>query len=372
MNASTPEQLVITRRDGAIQHITLNRPRAINALNSEMFLALHEALQTAGDSTAIYLDGAGERGFCGGGDIKHIASHTDPHSFFRLEYGIDYEISASAIPVVAIMDGITMGGGIGLGGHAAHRIVTERSRLAMPETRIGLAPDVGGHLLLAAAPGRLGEYLAITSAEMNAGDAIAFGFADHYVPSARLDELRTALAAGTDPEKAIAAVAEPAPESPLAAVRDWFDPIAHAALESDERTVEDPAAAAMRLMSALEGAREGSVEGTPASSESAAVTNTAATVREMCPISIAVTLSQIARTRSESLSLADVLEDDFRIIPRIAVHGNFAEGVRAQLIDKDRNPKWTPARIEDLDGAVIAELLAPYRPNDETLGLPQR
>lgn len=362
MSTGTSEQLVITRRDGAIQHVTLNRPRAINALNSEMFLALHEALQTAGDSTAIYLDGAGDRGFCGGGDIKHIASHADPHGIFRLEYGLNYEISESPVPVVAIMDGITMGGGIGLGGHAAYRIVTERSRLAMPETRIGLAPDVGGHLLLAGSPGRLGEYLALTSTEMNAGDALAFGFADHYVPSARLDELRAALAAGTHPDDAIAAVAEPGPESPLTAVRDWFDAIADEAFGDDTQTVEDPAAAAVRLISALEAHGNGDTHASAAAS----------TIREMCPVSIAVTLSQIARTRSGALTLAEVLEDDFRIIPRVAVHGNFAEGVRAQLIDKDRNPKWNPARIEDLDGDVIAELLAPHRPDEETLGLPQQ
>lgn len=359
MNTGSSEQLVLSRRDGAIQHVTLNRPRAINALNTQMFQALHDALQTAGDSTAIYLDGAGERGFCGGGDIKQIASHTDPHGIFRLEYTLDYEVSVSPIPVVAIMDGITMGGGIGLGGHAAYRIVTERSRLAMPEARIGLAPDVGGHLLLAGAPGRIGEYLSLTASEMTAGDAIAFGFADHYVPSSKLGELREALAAGEDPASAIERFAESAPDAPLRAVGAWFDPVAAAALESDAQTIEDPVSAAINLIAALE------------SSDIAAARETAATIREMCPVTIAVTLSQIARTRSESLNLAGVLEDDFRIIPRIALQPNFAEGVRALLVDKDRNPKWDPARIESLDRDIIARLLAAHLPEEETLGLPQ-
>lgn len=359
MTATHQSPLVLTRRDGAITHVTLNRPRAINALNIEMFEALLEAFANPGESTSFYLDGAGERGFCGGGDIKEIAAHTDPHTLFRLEYTLDYAVSASPTPVVAIMDGITMGGGIGLGGHAAHRVVTERSRLAMPESRIGLAPDVGGHYLLANAPGRLGEYLALTASEMSGADAIALGFADHYIPSEQLDALRVMLAEGETPADAIARLTISAPEATLLAVREWFDPIADAVL-TDEQTVVDPAAAAANLVAALE------------ASGNEEARNTAAIIGEMCPISIAVTLAQIARTRTEQLTLAQVLEDDFRIIPRIATHANFTEGVRAQLIDKDRNPKWLPAQISELDQEEIAGLLAPHGEGEPTLGLPMR
>ncbi|WP_461637893.1 enoyl-CoA hydratase/isomerase family protein, partial [Leucobacter sp. BZR 635] len=156
MDAAVSESLILARRTGAVTRITLNRPRAINALNIEMFGGIHAALDTVAGSTAIVLDGAGERGFCGGGDIKEIAFGNDPRELFRAEYRIDHRMSESPVPVVAIMGGIAMGGGIGLGGHAAFRIVTERSRLAMPEVRIGILPDVGGHLLLSRAPGRLG------------------------------------------------------------------------------------------------------------------------------------------------------------------------------------------------------------------------
>nr|WP_244302880.1 enoyl-CoA hydratase/isomerase family protein [Leucobacter coleopterorum] len=138
------DALVLVRREGAISHITLNRPRAINALNLEMFEALTAAIApgSVGDATAILLDGTGERGFCGGGDVKEIVSG-DSFKILSTEYRLDYAIARSTVPVVAIMDGIAMGGGIGLGGHAAFRVVTERSRLALPEVRIGIVPDVG-------------------------------------------------------------------------------------------------------------------------------------------------------------------------------------------------------------------------------------
>ncbi|GAA1327829.1 enoyl-CoA hydratase/isomerase family protein [Leucobacter albus] len=359
MNAEVSDPLILVDRVGAITRVTLNRPRAINALNTEMFEGLDAALDAAAGSNAIVLDGAGERGFCGGGDIKQIAFGGDPRGLFGAEYRVDYRMSASPVPVVALMDGIAMGGGIGLGGHAAFRIVTERSRLAMPEVRIGIAPDVGGHLLLAEAPGRLGEYLAITAGEMTAGDAIALGFADTLVPSDRLDDLRAALAAGGDIAATIAQFAEPAPTSPLIAVRDWFDPIADAALARVD-AVTDPVGAAVALVTALE------------TSEDERARETAAVVRGMCPLSLAVTVSQIARTRAESLDVAAVLEDDYRIVPRFAVNPNFAEGVRAQLVDKDRNPKWIPATVEALDPAVVAALLAPLEPGESGLGLPAR
>ena len=377
MSDDAAEPLILSRREGSIARLTLNRPRAINALNSEMFRGLHAALRglnggggvdRAEPARAIVLDGAGERGFCGGGDIKEISASPKPRDIYRLEYELDHAVHASRIPVVSFLDGISMGGGIGIGGHAAHRIVTERSRLAMPEVRIGIIPDVGGHLLLANAPGRLGEYLAITAGEMTAGDAIALGFADHFVPSDRLDALREALAAGRESERPDrAAIAEiisgfavDPPPAPLLAVREWFDPIADAALGgSDDGAVvlEDPAGAARRLVQALE------------ASGLAAARETAGIVRGMCPTSIALTLAQLARTRTEELDLAGVLEDDYRVVSRLSERPDFVEGVRAQVIDKDRNPKWSPERLEDLGRAALEELLAPLRPGEDALGL---
>lgn len=355
-HATAPaEPLVLSRREGRITRITLNRPRAINALNREMFELIGAALETAwrDDSTAILLDGAGERGFCGGGDIKQL-SGSDGREILAVEYRVDHMVATSPIPVVGCMDGVTMGGGIGLTGHVSHRVVTERSRLAMPEVRIGIAPDVGGHLLLARAPGRLGELLAVTAGEMGAGDAIALGFADFFVPAERLPELRAALAAGEDPRTACERFAEPAPESPLLEQRAWWDPIAENALGGNGAPVaEDPAGAVRRLVRALE---ESAGESARAVAES---------VRRMCPTSVAVTLAQLDRTRRLGLGLAEVLHDDLRVLGRLAPRPDFAEGVRAQVIDKDRNPRWSPARVEDLDPAELAAILAPGLAVDE-------
>ena len=358
MNAEVVEPLILVARDGAITRVTLNRPRAINALNTEMFAGLDTALDEAAGSAAVVLDGAGERGFCGGGDIKQIAFGGDPRALFGAEYRVDYRVSASPVPVVAIMDGIAMGGGIGLGGHAAYRVVTERSRLAMPEARIGIMPDVGGHYLLANAPGRLGEYLAITASEMGPADAIALGFADALVPSDRIAAFRQALAGGDSPADALAEFAVSAGEAPLLAVRDWFDPIADAALTQHD-ALQHPVAATTALVHGLE------------ASELPAAQAAAVTVRDMCPVSLAVTIAQLARTRAAQLDVAGVLEDDYRIVPRLAVQANFAEGVRAQLIDKDRNPAWQPARVEDLSETDIAALLAPHAEGEPGLTLPR-
>ncbi len=347
--------LVLVRREGAITHLTLNRPRAINALNSDMFARLAAAVSAAQHegSQAILLDGAGDRGFCGGGDVKEL-SQGSARTILANEYRLDYAISTSAPPVVGIMDGITMGGGIGLTGHAAIRVVTERSRLAMPEARIGIVPDVGGHLLLAAAPERLGEMLAVSAGDMAAGDAIALGFADVFVPAERLPQLQAALAAGADPQAAVDGVAEPAPASAILDARDWWSPIAASVFGAQEPPAsEDPAGAALRLIRALE------------ASDAADAGRLAAVVRAMSPTSVAVTLAQLDRTRRRALSLADVLADDLRTLGRLAALPDFAEGVRAQVIDKDRNPQWSPARIEDLDDAVLARILDPEAHADE-------
>ncbi|WP_336658499.1 3-hydroxyisobutyryl-CoA hydrolase [Leucobacter sp. USHLN153] len=345
----TPEPLVLARRDGAVTHLTLNRPRAINALSSEMFSLLDEAItrvQTDG-SEAILLDGAGERGFCGGGDIKEI-SGGNGRRILATEYRVDHALAVSAVPVVAVMDGIAMGGGIGLGGHARVRVVTERSRLAMPEVRIGIVPDVGGHLLLARAPGRLGELLAVTAGEMSGADAIALGFADYFVPSERLGALREALVAGEEPGAVARRLAEAAPTSELLDAASWWEPLLETAVErAGGSAFRAPKQTALHLVALLEEeshARRSAV---------------AATMRAMSPTSIAVTLAQLERTRERSLDLAAVLADDLRVLGRLDDLPDFAEGVRAQIIDKDRAPRWSPASLEDLNDEVLARILDP-------------
>ena len=361
--SAAAEPTVLSRRTGAALHVTLNRPRAINALTLEMFQLLDQALTEAVEdgSRLILLDGAGERGFCGGGDIKAMSADgaRGAHEILSTEYDVDHRIATSPVPVVGIMDGVTMGGGLGLTAHAAVRIVTERSVLAMPEVRIGIVPDVGGNVLFARAPGRIGELLAVTAGTMDAGDALALGFADHFVRSERLPELYEALQGlptGGDPGDAVRetvrSFAEAPPESGLLAAREWFDPIADAALAGSDAAAE-PAAAAVALIAALE------------SSDDARAGETAATVRAMCPVSVAVAVARIAETRALDAEtgtgddpsrtvLRQVLDEDLRVLSALATHPNFAEGVRAQVIDKDRRPRWQPARIEELTPSDVA------------------
>jgi enoyl-CoA hydratase len=210
--ADSSSPTVLVRSSGGLARLTLNRPRAINALDLGMVRLMQDALDGwshDSDVENVLLDGAGERGLCAGGDVRGLYEQIrsgqpdDTSVFFRAEYALNATIaeyaSAHRRQVVALADGITMGGGIGLAGHASVRVVTERSRLAMPETRIGLTPDVGGSWLLAHAPGRLGEYLGVTGATMDAADAVYAGFADHLVPSENLDALRDALETRADP-----------------------------------------------------------------------------------------------------------------------------------------------------------------------------
>ncbi len=345
------ENAVLVRRTGAVTHVTLNRPRAINALTRDMVREVRDAVRAAqhDGSTAILLDGAGERGFCGGGDVKAMVAGgvTGGGEFLHDEYSADFAVHRSGTPVVGIMDGITMGGGIGLTAHAAVRVVTERSRLAMPETRIGLVPDVGGNLLLARAPGRIGELLAITSGTFGAAEAIEFGFADAFVSSDSLGQLRESLEAGVPPALAVSDVSAPVPETTFRTEHAWFDELADTALGSSAHTLADPVAAALRLLSALD------------SSTLESAREVAKTIRNMSPTSVVVAIAQIARIRQEQLDLAEVLADDYRVLRRLFARNDFAEGVRAHLVDRDGAPHWSPASIEQLSRAEICAIVDP-------------
>ncbi len=235
MSETAAEPTVLARAERGVGHLTLNRPRAINALDLGMIEQLSAALDAwehDPDIEVVLLDGAGDRGFCAGGDVRGLREQimaggiADTADFFRAEYALNARIAEYPKPIVAIADGVTMGGGIGLAGHAAVRVVTERSELAMPETRIGFTPDVGGSWLLAHAPGRTGEYLALTGETMDASDAIYAGFADALVPSDRLGDLRDAPLTRADPatpaELVLLFDETPGP-SALAAARPWID-----------------------------------------------------------------------------------------------------------------------------------------------------
>ncbi|MEE1769500.1 enoyl-CoA hydratase/isomerase family protein [Streptomyces sp. JV185] len=346
------EDPVLLHTEGRVRHITLNRPRALNALNHAMVARVAEALADAelDDSvTAVLITGAGERGLCAGGDIRSIyedarAGGSMSTDFWRDEYRLNAGIARFPKPYVAIMDGIVMGGGVGVSAHGDIRVVTECSRIAMPETGIGFVPDVGGTYLLAAAPGELGTHMALTADAVGAGDALLCGLADHFVPSQRLTELTAALA-GCDTaagiEETVRRYAAPAPDGELAAHREWIDSCYRA--DSVEDIVD-------RLDST----------GVPAAKQAAA------TILSKSPTALKVTLSALRRARGLG-SLEAVLDQEYRTSCAAFTGPDLVEGVRAQIIDKDRNPQWRPATLAEVTEADVARFFAPL--GDRELGL---
>jgi enoyl-CoA hydratase len=330
-----------------VGHLTLNRPRALNALNDEMVLLIAAALDAwehDSDIDAVILDGAGDRGLCAGGDIRGLATNVmsgrvdAAGEFFRIEYALNARIAGYPKPFVAIADGITMGGGIGLAGHASIRIVTERSQLAMPETRIGFTPDVGGTWLLAHAPGRVGEYLALTGAVMDAASAVYAGFADHVVPSDHLDGLREAFQTRADPS--IGELALLFDESPgrsmLEEARPWID---------DAFAADTVAEIVERLRARPE----------------AEASTTADLLGELSPTGLAVTLASVRASR-ELPDLRAALEQEYGLVMWFAAtQPDLAEGISAQVLDKDRSPRWNPPTIADLPDDLTETAFA-YRP----------
>lgn len=337
------------RRDGSVGHLTLDRPEAINALDLGMIETLGAALdewEHDPDILVVMLDGSGERGLCAGGDVRGLYEQIvagrpgDTALFFRAEYALNARIAEYPKPIVVIADGITMGGGIGLAGHAAVRVVTERSKLAMPETRIGFTPDVGGTWLLGRAPGRIGEYLALTGASMDAADAIYAGFADHVVPSERLGDLHDALITRADPHTPTELVLlfdETASPSRLEQARGWVD---------DAFAAETVAEIIERLRARPE--------------DDAA--KAADTLASLSPTALAVTLAAVRRAR-ELPDLRAALAQEYGLVMWFAMtQPDLVEGIRAQLVDKDRSPSWRPAALADLDDGIAADALA-YTPD---------
>jgi enoyl-CoA hydratase len=329
------EPEVLFERRGRLGHVILNRPRAINALTTGMVLAIQPQLDAwaADDSVeTVLLTGAGERGLCAGGDI--VSLYNDAKSgdlansahFLANEYRLNSTIANYSKPYVAIMDGIVLGGGIGLSAHGSHRIVTERSKIGMPETGIGFFPDVGGTWLLSHAPGELGTHLALTAGSVGAGDAVAVGLADFFVPSDGIPALIAALET-TDADTAVGEAAKPTPESPLAARRDSLDEAYGAATAAEivEWLGEDPSAAEILSKS---------------------------------PTAVSVTLEALRRARMLP-SLEAALAQEFRMAQHVLLASDFVEGVRAQVIDKDRRPKWSPATLADVRPEDIAAYFEP-------------
>ncbi|MGQ0577143.1 MAG: enoyl-CoA hydratase/isomerase family protein [Pseudonocardia sp.] len=326
---------VLVRRAGALGRLTLNRPAALNAVDLPMVRALAAALDAwehDGDVAAVLLDGAGTRGLCAGGDVRFI--HADlasgGHGFATLlaeEYALDARIARFPKPYVALMDGVVMGGGVGVSAHGSVRVVTERTVLAMPEVSIGYVPDVGGTYLLARAPGELGTHMALSGARIGGADAIACGFADVLVPSGRLPELVTALVAAPQAAREVVDrfADDPGPP-PLLADRGWID-----ACYSGE-TVAD-------IVDLLRGAGR---------------TAAATAIGAHSPIALVMTLRAVRSARD--LSLAEALVQEYALTRACVRWPDFAEGVRARLIDRD-TPRWRPAALRDVTVGVVSEFL---------------
>ncbi|MEZ0354125.1 enoyl-CoA hydratase/isomerase family protein [Mycobacterium sp. pR1184] len=336
---------ILARVDNGVGLITLNRPKAINSLNQTMVDVLSPLLarwENDDAVRAVVLSGAGERGLCAGGDVVAVyhsarKDGVEVRKFWRDEYLLNGQIGRFAKPYVALMDGIVMGGGVGVSAHGSVRVVTETSKVAMPEVGIGFIPDVGGVFLLSRAPGALGLYAALTGAPFSGADAIALGFADHYVPHDQLEAFRQAIV-DESVESALAAHATPPPPSELVAQRDWIDEC----FAGD--TVEDILAALRRH-------------------DAGPARDAANLIGTRSPIAVSVTLEAVRRA-AKIQTLEDVLVQDYRVSSASARSHDLVEGIRAQIIDKDRNPKWSPP---DLAAVSAADIEAYFAPVDDDL-----
>jgi enoyl-CoA hydratase/carnithine racemase len=342
----TQNSEVLSEARNHVALITLNRPSALNALSLGMILALRDLLQRFSedpDIHAVLLRGAGEKAFCAGGDIRALyhsfkASTSLHREFFAAEYPVDHLLYEYPKPYIVVMDGITLGGGMGLAQGSRLRIVGERTRMAMPEVAIGFFPDVGGSYFLSRLPGKLGAYLALTGIQIGAADAMYCGLADFHLPPAAVAALSEDFAAlqwgddhGADVRRCIAARQTPASiVASLPALRAAIDvhfskPTVRAIIESLEREARgDFADWASR---------------------------TATLMRSRSPTMLSVTLRQLER--GAGMSLADCFQMELGMAAQSFVQGDFLEGVRAVLIDKDNAPRWRPARIEEVSEASI-------------------
>jgi enoyl-CoA hydratase len=335
---------LIAQREGAVGVIRLNRPKTINAVTLEMFRDVDRALdQFEADPAVglILLEGAGERGLCAGGDIRALYESSQVRGdlgkiLWREEYILNARIAKFAKPYVAFMHGIVMGGGVGLSAHGRHRVVTEKTKLAMPEVGLGFFPDVGGTWLLSRSPGEIGTYFGLTGQTMNGPDAVYAHFADAVVPSSELAALRETLVnlrAGVNSAEVKAAIdgfATGETSGPVAAMQPQIDRwFAHDRMQD--------------IVAVLQG------------DSSELAQSTLKTLNEKSPRGMVVALKLLRLARASS-SLEECLVREYRAALEVFASDDFREGVRAAVIDKDRNPRWSPPAIED----VTSEIVAPY------------
>jgi enoyl-CoA hydratase/carnithine racemase len=336
---------VLIRVEGKAGRITLNRPEVLNALSHDMVRAIAGALDEWEKSDAVRLvmiEGSGDRAFSAGGDIQLLyhEGRDNPEvgrQFWIDEYRLNARIHHYPKPYVALIDGIVMGGGAGVSIHGSHRVVTERAVAAMPEAGIGFMPDVGSTRLLADAPGWTGLHLGLTAYRMKAADAIHAGFADCFVPSDRLADLAKALAESGD-ASVLSKFSAQAPTSDLAARQQDIDRI-----YGRDNLID--------IVKALEaGTSDWERE-------------TLKALRRVSPFSAAATFEAVRRAK-RTKDIESCLVNEYRFAYRCLEGDEFFEGIRAAVIDKDRKPRWNPARIEDVDPVRVAAVFAPLGDRD--------
>ena len=347
----TTDELIV-RRDGVAGYLTLNRPKAIHALTAAMDHAMTEALlawQDDAEVQAVIVDHSEGRGFCSGGDITFLRNSalTDNGvsglKFFYEEYQLNHLMFTYAKPIAAFMDGITMGGGVGISQPAKFRVATEHTRFAMPETGIGLFPDVGGGWYLARLPGRMGQFLALTGARLDGAECLWTGLATHYLPSEVLAEAKERIAHGHEPGGVLSALAAKPSEARIEA--NAMQIARHFA--SDR--LED-------ILASLE------------TDDSEWAARERATILAKSPQTCKVALRQLA----DSLKLGTFAEHmamEYRIASRVINRPDFAEGVRAVIVDKDNAPKWDPATPEGVSDELIEAIFAPLPAGQEWMPL---
>lgn len=362
MENVTQQQEVLFHVQNGVGRIVLNRPKALNALSVAMVDEIGKQLSAWEQDTQVVLvtvEGAGEKGLCAGGDMRSFYDKKDDNveehavNFFGIEYRMNLQMYRYPKPIVAYMNGIVMGGGVGISIFAAERIVTERSKLSMPEMNIGFFPDVGGSYFMNRMPGHMGRYLALTAHLFNGADAIYLDAADHYIESANWDAIKTNIDAHDWTQVANVADelrallqkhATAAPASSLAAVQEKVD--THFGHES----VAD-------ILASLDQAAQAGDEW---------ARETAATLRTKSPISMAVALEQLIR--GKNMSAADCFRMEMDMSMHFMHSHDFYEGVRSVLVDKDRNPKWNPAAIEDVKREEVeAFFVSPWAKEDHPL-----
>jgi enoyl-CoA hydratase len=346
------EDVRIEQRGGVVI-VTLNRPRALNALSFDMCRAMHQGLarwQADPDVHIVLIKGAGERAFCAGGDIRWLyevlsAEGVEPAlAFYALEYAMNARLHHFTKPYVALLDGITMGGGVGVSVHGSHRVVTERTVFAMPETGIGFFPDVGATYMLPRLQGALGMYLGLTGARLNAADCVWAGIGSCFVPSERLDALEDALVRADLRADARATV-----DRLLA--------------EFQAHPGAAPLAEDIDRIDSCYGRKDlGAVLNALGDDESGWGQRQLEQLSSKSPTSLAVTFRQLQE--GAALDFDDAMRLEYRLVPRFLAGHDFREGVRALIIEKDGRPEWRPKRLEDVSAAHVEAYFRPLPHGD--------